>query len=75
MLLGFLENYETSKGEMGGSPKHAIKDVQKNVQGYDKWNEDKWIEGGAISTTTSIKSMSSLIFYFIYIKFDFLMKY
>ena len=57
MLLVFYENYETSKGEMGRSAKHAIRDVQKNVQGDGKGNEDKCIEGGVISTTTCIKGM------------------
>ena len=38
MLPVFLENYENSKGEMGGSPKHAGGDVQKSVQGDGKGN-------------------------------------
>ena len=67
MLLIFPENDETSKGEMGGFAKHAIRDVQKRVEGDGKGNEDKCIEGGSISTTTCIRGMSSLIYSFMYI--------
>ena len=52
MLIIFQEKYETSKGEMGGSTKHVVRDVQKSVQGDGKGNEDKCIKGGAISKTT-----------------------
>ena len=71
----FHENYETSKGEMGGSIKHVVRDVQKYVQGDGKGNEDKCIEGESISTTTCIKGMPSLIYYFMYNKFNYCMKY
>lgn len=75
MFLVFHENYKTSKGEMGGSAKHAIRDVQKCVQGDGKGNEDKCIEGGSISTTMCIRDMSSPIYSFMYIKFNSCMKY
>ena len=57
MLLVFQENYETSKGEIGGSAKHVVRDVQKSVQGDGKGNEYNCIEGGVISTTTCIRGM------------------
>ena len=75
VLLVFQENYETSKGEMGGSMKHVFRDVQKSVQGDGKGNEDKCIEGVVISTTTCIRGISSLIYSFMYIKFNSLLKY
>ena len=60
---------------MGGSAKPTIMDVQKSVQGYGKGNEDKCIERGAISTTMCIICMPSLIYSYMYIKFNSHMKY
>ena len=42
---------------MGGSAKHANRDVQKSVKGDGKGNESNYIKGGAISTTTCIRGM------------------
>ena len=57
VILIFQENYENSKGEMGGSTKHASRDVRKGVQEDGKGNEYNFIEGEVISTTTCIKGM------------------
>ena len=62
MRLIFQENYENSNGEMEGSAKHVSRNVQKFVQGDDKENEYNCIEGEAISTTTCIRGMQSLIY-------------
>ena len=60
---------------MGGSAKHVATDVQKSVQADGKGNEDNCIEGGGISTTMCIKGMVALIYSFMYIKFNYHMKY
>ena len=75
MLFVSWENYENSKREIRGLEIHVDRDVQKNVQGDGKRNEDNCLKGGAISTTTCIKVMPSLIYFFMYIKFSSRMKY
>ena len=74
VLLVFEEDYEISKKEIGWSAKHAARDVQK-VQGDGKGNKYNCIKGGSISTTMCIRGMPSLIYSFMYIKFNSRMKY
>ena len=60
---------------MRGNPIHVGRDVQKSVHGDGKINEHNCIIGGGIPTTMCIRGMRSLIYSFMYIEFNYHMKY
>ena len=56
-IFFFQGDFENSKGQTRGKPKHVGRDVQKSVEEDVKRNEHNFVARGTLSTTMCIRCM------------------